>query len=34
MGAVRNYNSLSAALGEENFKKNILAYERKSDVED
>ena len=33
MGAERNYNSEIVGLWEENFKKNIWAYERKSDVE-
>ena len=34
MGAEWNYNSENAGLWEENFKKNIWAYERKSDMED
>ena len=34
MGAERNYNSEIAGLLEENFKKNIWAYERKSNMED
>jgi len=34
MGAEINYNSEIAGLWEENFKKNIWAYERKSNMED
>jgi len=34
MGAERNHNSEIAGLLEENFKKNIWAYERKSNMED
>jgi len=34
MGAERNYNSEIAALWEENFEKDIWAYERKSNMED
>jgi len=34
MGAEKNYNSETVALREENFKKNIWAYERKSNIGD
>jgi len=34
LGAERNHNSEIAGLSEENFKKNIWAYERKSNTED
>jgi len=34
MGAERKYNSETASLEEENLKRNIWAYERKSNMED
>jgi len=33
MGVERNYNSETASLREENFKKNIRAHKRKSNME-
>ena len=34
MGAERKYNSETASLWQENLKRNIWAYERKSNMED
>ena len=34
MGAERKYNSEAASLSEENLKRNIWAYERKSNMEE